>query len=138
MLLLWSLSFFVNVDLFDVMLMFCSLLLVSCQCAVRCVRLLTPLHQRVHEIMEDLLAPSTPYFRLQPMGPPFAARLDEIRKSELLKLQQETRVWIEENIATFNSLCDILLEKKPPESKIIIWPDDEGSRRSESDEKDDV
>lgn len=68
---------------------------------------------RVHEILTDALPPGTPYFRLQPTGPQFASRLDEIRKTELLKAQASARAWIAENDATFQKIAALLKEDNP-------------------------
>jgi hypothetical protein len=72
---------------------------------------------RAHEVLSDALPPGTPYFRLQPTGPQFASRLDEIRKSELQKAQASARAWIAENSATFDTIAAILNDDKPDQKR---------------------
>ncbi len=71
------------------------------------------LSEMLLKALTDTLPPGTPYFRLQPTGPQFASRLDEIRKSELQKAQVSARAWIAENVSTFETIAAILCDDKP-------------------------
>lgn len=89
--------------------------------------------QRVHEMLEDLLDPGVPYYRMQPMGVTYSVRLDETRKSELVKLQVETRQWIKEREADFLAIRELLVERK--RDAPIVWDDDvlSGGRETDGD-----
>ncbi len=85
--------------------------------------------ERVHEMMSDVLPPGTPYFRLQPSGPQFACRLDEIRRAELVKLQVAARTWIASNDETFEKISALVSDKSgaaggPLASQPVVWQDE--------------
>lgn len=80
--------------------------------------------ERVHEMMTDLLPEECPYFRVQPVGPAFASRLDEIRRSELEKLQTAASAWIESNHGPLDEMATILNERADPGDEPVIWQDE--------------
>ena len=81
--------------------------------------------ERVHEMLMDTVGPrGIPYYRLNPQGPAFGTRLDEIRKPELLKLQAAAQEWIEEHDETFRMIKGIILEKQLDNKAKVIWHDE--------------